>query len=267
MTTTEKNSSPIGIFDSGVGGLSVMEEIHRRFPGESLVYFADSGNCPYGERSRDEILNLSSAIAEFLLGRGCKLIVVACNTITTNIIAELRNRFPVPFIGMEPAIKPAAQHSVTGHIAVLATKGTLEGAMYQKTKSTYASHAEVHNLIGTGLVDLIEADRIDSREMEIALGAIFKSVDSHPIDTLVLGCTHYNFLTEKLHHILGPDVRILNSAAAVARRVGEVLQQLNLVSAGASPSIEIFTTGDRAILRSILARLAIDKASITAIDR
>lgn len=255
-------SGPIGIFDSGVGGLTIMEEIVRLLPEESYVYYADSGNCPYGDRTREEIMELASGITGFLIEHDCKIIVVACNTITTNIIDELRLRFPVPFVGMEPAIKPAAKLSKNGKVAVLATKGTIEGELYNKTRGEYAAGVDVFNQIGVGLVDLIERDQIDSPAMQEKLEMLIRPMLERDVDTLVLGCTHYNYLVPQIKAIAGPQIRIVNSAGAVAKRVQTVLMEKHLLRKQNDQFRNIYTTGDPNILRSILRRLSLGKTEL-----
>lgn len=267
-TSLLKNHSsniPIGIFDSGVGGLTVLEAVTELLPKESYYYYGDSGNCPYGEKSKEEILALATAITSFLAEKGCKLIVVACNTITTNIIDKLRAQFPIPIVGMEPAIKPAAKASATGKVAVLATKGTLSGELYNKTKETYASDIEVINLIGTGLVELIESNNIDTEEMEAKLTTLIDPAVGQGVDTLVLGCTHYNYLIPVLTDVYGTQLKIINSASAVARRIQEVLKEKGQLGNNNNPQKIIFTTGNTEILSSVITRLNIKADQLVGI--
>lgn len=261
----QQESGPIGLFDSGVGGLTILEEVIKLLPGESYVYYADSGNCPYGDKTREEILELASGITEFLIDRSCKIIVVACNTITTNIIDELRRRFPVPFVGMEPAIKPAAKLSKNGKVAVLATKGTIEGELYNKTRGVHAAGIDVFNQIGIGLVDLIERDQIDSPVMREKLEMLIRPMLDRDVDTLVLGCTHYNYLVPQIKAIAGPQIRIVNSAEPVARRVQAVLTEKHLLREQNDQVRNIYTTGNAEILRSMLQRLAFGKTELNKI--
>ncbi|MGB5236001.1 MAG: glutamate racemase, partial [Flavobacteriaceae bacterium] len=181
------NQHPIGIFDSGVGGTSIWRELHKLLPSEDTIYLADSKNAPYGEKSGSEIINLSKKNVDWLLERDCKMIIVACNTATTNAIAYLRSHYPVPFIGIEPAIKPAALHSATGKVGVLATSGTLASQLFLTTSKTHAEDILILEQVGEGLVRLIEQGKIDSSEMRLLLQKYLEPMINAGIDQLVLG--------------------------------------------------------------------------------
>ncbi len=253
------NNKPIGIFDSGVGGLSVLKELIHFLPNESFIYYADSGNCPYGEKSKDEILNLTIYITNFLIKKECKLIIVACNTITTNIINELRKKYNIPFIGIEPATKPASLNSETGNIGILATKGTLNGSMFQDTMKQYAGEVKVHTQIGYGLVELIESDKIDSDEMrELLIKYLHPMIQSN-IDNLALGCTHYNFLTGILKEITKNKVNIINTSNAIAKQAKYLTEKELIASENRKRSINIYSSGNTDILRSIITGLNISE--------
>ncbi len=187
------NNNPIGIFDSGVGGLSIWKEIHQLFPCESTIYLADSKHAPYGEKSKQEIIDLCIKNTELLLSKGCKLIVVACNTATTNAIEYLRKNYKVPFIGIEPAIKPAALQTKTKKIGILATKGTLSSKLFNSTTEMYADNIEIIEQVGTGLVTQIESGELNSPNTFRLLEKYLKPMIAQNIDYLVLGCTHYPF--------------------------------------------------------------------------
>ncbi len=221
-------NSPIGIFDSGVGGTSIWKELQQLLPNENTIYLADSINAPYGEKSKEKILELSIKNTEFLLSQGCKIIVVACNTATTNAIEYLRARYKVPFIGIEPAIKPAALQTKTKKIGVLATKGTLSSALFFNTSKLHAQGIEIIEQEGTGLVGLIETGKIDSEEMKTKLVRFLEPMLKQNIDCLVLGCTHYPYLIPTLEKILPAGVKIIDSGEAVARQVKAVLEQNQL---------------------------------------
>ena len=193
---------PIGIFDSGVGGTSIWKELHKLLPNEHTIYLADSANAPYGEKSADDILQLSIKNTEFLLGQGCKLIVIACNTATTNAIAYLRETYDVPFIGIEPAIKPAALNSISKTIGVLATKGTLTSALFNNTSKKYSEGITIIEQDGEGLVPLIEAGKIGSSEVKNLLEQYLNPMMAKGIDYLVLGCTHYPYLIPLIKEIV-----------------------------------------------------------------
>ncbi|MEM9649629.1 MAG: glutamate racemase [Bacteroidota bacterium] len=221
---------PIGLFDSGVGGTSIWKEVRQLLPNESTIYLADSKNAPYGVKSNETILDLSIKNTEFLLDYGCKLIVVACNTATTNAIDYLRKHYNVPFIGIEPAIKPAALHTMTKKVGVLATKGTLASSLFHSTSKLYAEGITIFEQEGTGLVELIEAGKSRSGETKALLETYVNPMLKEGIDRLVLGCTHYPYLIPLLTKILPPLVEILDSGAAVARQTKAVLEKNGLLN-------------------------------------
>lgn len=223
------DTRPIGIFDSGVGGTSIWQEIHALLPYENTIYLADSLNAPYGVKGKDRIQQLSIKNTEFLLKESCKLIVVACNTATTNAIDILRDSYEVPFIGIEPAIKPAALQSKTGAIGILATKGTLSSSLFHKTSNLFASDVNVIEKEGEGIVQLIENGQLNSPQMHTLLVEYINPMLDANIDHLVLGCTHYPYLIPQLIDILPSTVKIIDSAEAVARQTKAVLSKHNLL--------------------------------------
>ena len=218
------NKAPIGIFDSGVGGLTVWHELVRLLPAEDTLYLADSANAPYGEKSPEQILALSRKNTEWLLARGCKIVVVACNTATTNAIAALRREYPVPFIGIEPAIKPAALNSRTGRIGVLATRGTLASDLFATTSRNYAEGIQILEQEGVGLVRLIESGTLEGPELAGRLESLLAPMLDAGIDQLVLGCTHYPFLIPALRALLPDGVKIVDCGLPVARQTRAVLE-------------------------------------------
>ena len=220
----------IGIFDSGIGGTSIWREIHELLPFEDTIYLADSINAPYGVRSKQEIIELSRKNTIKLLELGAKIIVVACNTATTNAIDELRKEFDVPFIGIEPAIKPAALNSKTKTIGILATKGTLSSSLFTKTSELYTQGLNVVEVEGNGLVELIEDGKINSEEMDSLLDKLLLPFKKNPIDYLVLGCSHYPYLIPKLKEKFSPDLSIIDSGEAVARQTKAILEKKNLLN-------------------------------------
>jgi len=215
----------IGIFDSGVGGTSIWREIHELLPFEDTMYLADSSNAPYGIKTKQEIIELSRKNTLKLLELGAKIIVVACNTATTNAIEELRNEFDIPIIGIEPAIKPAALKSKTKTIGILATKGTLSSSLFTKTSDLYTQGLKVIEVEGNGLVELIEAGKIYSEEMDKLLDDLLVPLKSNPIDYLVLGCSHYPYLIPKLKEKFSVDLSIIDSGEAVARQTKAILEK------------------------------------------
>ncbi len=247
------NNQPIGIFDSGVGGISIWKEIQDRLPMEDTIYLADSKNAPYGEKPKETIVQLSVKNTELLLQQGCKLIVVACNTATTNAIAYLRETYDVPFIGIEPAIKPAALHSKSKTIGVLATRGTLSSALFHSTSKNHAADISILEQEGTGLVELIEAGLANSDETRKLLQAYVRPMVEKGIDHLVLGCTHYPHLIPLLKEILPDHVRIIDCGAAVASQTYRVLEKNGLLASDhGTPSYHFYTNFDAGLLAPFL---------------
>ena len=246
-------SKPIGIFDSGIGGTSIFKEIHALLPNETIIYLADSKNAPYGNKSEENILLLSIKNTELLISKGCKIIVVACNTATTNAITYLRANYDIPFIGIEPAIKPAALNTQTKAIGILATKGTLSSHLFHKTADLYANGIKVIEQVGEGIVPLIESGELDSKELKTLLEIYLEPMLAKNIDFLVLGCTHYPYLIPMLTKILPSDVKIIDSGLAVAKQTQAVLSKYNILNSSAEkPIINLFSNGDIDILKSIL---------------
>jgi len=246
-------SSPIGIFDSGVGGLTIYEEIHKLLPNENIVYLADSKNAPYGEKSKDEIIAISVKNTEFLLSQGCKLIVVACNTASTNAVKYLREHYDVPFIRVQPAIKPAALNSKTKIVGILATKGTLKSELLFETSQRFAQGVKVVEQVGEGLVSLIESGKMHSPEMTNLLQRHLRPMLDKNIDHLVLGCTHYPFLTDQIKALVGNEVTILDSGEAIARQTRVILEQESLLNlTKGSISRVFYTNQDSGVMQQIL---------------
>lgn len=247
------STRPIGIFDSGVGGTSILKEIHALLPNENCIYLADSKNAPYGNKSKNEIIDLSIKNTELLLSHGCKIIVVACNTATTNAIAHLRATYKVSFIGIEPAIKPAALNTQTKTVGILATKGTLSSELFHETSDLYAHNINVIEQDGDGIVPLIESGKLDTSEMKTLLESYINPMIERNIDHLVLGCTHYPYLIPILREILPENVNIIDSGLAVARQTKAVLTKENsLNSSDEEGTVDLFTNGNIAILNSLL---------------
>ncbi len=249
-------NAPIGIFDSGVGGTSIWKEIVNALPYEETIYLADSKHAPYGEKPKKEILRLSIKNTEFLLHRGCKIIVVACNTATTNAIDYLRENYDIPFVGIEPAIKPAALHTKTKRIGVLATKGTLSSQLFHNTAKLHASGIEIFEQEGKGLVELIEAGKLDSEETKILLQRYLGPMLEKDIDCLVLGCTHYPYLIPTLKSVLPEQITIIDSGEAVARQTKAILEKNHLLKAGSgnTPEHHLFTNKNVTILEQFAKR-------------
>lgn len=221
--------APIGLFDSGVGGTSIWREIHERLPFENTLYLADSANAPYGAKSPDEIINLSIKNTELLLAKGCKLIVVACNTATTNAIGTLRAKYSVPFIGIEPAIKPAALNSQTKAVGILATKGTLNSALFYETANQYGASIKRIEVIGEGLVPLIEKGIVSGPEIEPLLKQYLDPMVTAGVDYIVLGCSHYPYLMPAIKGMIPEHIKVIDSGFAVARQTEAVLRERGLL--------------------------------------
>jgi glutamate racemase len=246
----------IGVFDSGLGGLWILKYLKQELPGYNYIYYADQANLPYGTKEPDEITRLSSNIVDFLIQKDCKLIVVACNTATSAAIAKLREKYSVPFVGIEPAIKPASLLSKTGHIGVLATKVTTEGKKLQDTIEKFASNVEVHSVVGTGLVELVEEGKADTDEAEMLLREYLTPLVQKNIDQLVLGCTHYAFLINRIKKIVGGKVNIIDPAPAVVRRARQLLEEKNLMPSDHETEIELFTSSaDKEEIKSFFERI------------
>lgn len=248
----EKNTNPIGLFDSGIGGTSIWKEVHRLMPNENTIYLADSKNAPYGQKTKDEIINLSYKNTEFLLEQNSKIIVVACNTATTNAIKELRSKYDVPFIGIEPAIKPAAIHTKTKTIGILATKGTLSSELFYKTISNLKG-IKVIEQVGYNLVKLIEEGKIESEEINNLLEEYLHPMIEANIDHLVLGCSHYPYLVPQIKKILPESVKIIDSGKAVAKQTKLVLEENHLLNdSNKKGDLKFYTNSDPTVLNSIL---------------
>ena len=243
----------IGIFDSGIGGTSIFKEINALLPHENTIYLADSKNAPYGNKSKDEIIALSIKNTELLLEKNCKIIVVACNTATTNAIKILRETYNVPFIGIEPAIKPAALNTKSKAIGILATKGTLSSELFHNTTDLYTNGIKVYEQIGEGIVPLIEEGKINSDAMKALLNNYLKPMLKADIDYLVLGCTHYPYLIPLLLEILPKHVKIIDSGLAVAIQTKAVLRQHELLNIKTQNTEHIFySNGNITVLKNIL---------------
>lgn len=252
---------PLGVLDSGVGGLSVLVHLFRQLPAENMLYFADQAHIPYGPRPPEQIREFSAEITRFLLRGGAKAIVVACNTATAAALDYLRQRFPaIPFIGMEPAVKPAAQTTRSGKVGVLATPSTLNSHRYAGLMSRYAAGIQVYEDPCSGLVQLIEAGAVDAPQSRALLHRVVDPMLAAGVDTLVLGCTHYPFIRPLLQEIVGDGVAIIDPAPAVARHTQFVLQQHQLAVAPGGPQGDrrCFTSGSPQQLESMAALMLDD---------
>lgn len=244
----------IGIFDSGVGGTSIWRQIQDLLPNEDTIYLADSKNSPYGYKTKEEIIELSCKNTEYLLNQNAKIIVVACNTATTNAIKELRAKYKVPFIGIEPAIKPASLNSKTGKIGVLATQGTINSELFRQSLSNF-SEVEFIEQIGHKLVQLIESGQMYSEEMTELLHQYLQPMIDQNIDFLVLGCTHYPYLIPQIEKILPKNIQIIDSGKAVAKQTQNVLKQNGLLSHSTQKGKTVFyTNSDKTVLQDLVGK-------------
>lgn len=249
--------APIGLFDSGVGGLSVYREIRRRLPHENLIVLADQAHVPYGARPLEEVRGFAFGLTRFLLARGAKAIVVACNTASAAALKELRTGFPeVPFVGMEPAVRPAAEHSRTRVIGVIATPATFQGQLFASVVDRFAQDVRVITQTCPGLVDEIEQGHLDGPRVTRILEPALAPLREAGIDWLVIACTHYPFVIPAIRRILGEAVEIVDPGPAVARQVERVLTERGLASPASAPGGDWFaTSGERALLERALASL------------
>jgi len=246
--------APIGIFDSGVGGTSIWKEIHALMPRENCLYLADSAHAPYGNKTAERIIALSEKNTRYLIDAGAKIIVVACNTATTNAIAYLRQKYPaIPFIGIEPAIKPAALNTHTGTIGILATKGTLNSALFHETAQGYTTGVELVEVIGEGLVRLIEDGKLNDPQTTSLLKKYLAPMVKAKVDYIVLGCSHYPYLIPTIQKLIPKEITLIDSGAAVARQTQAVLKEMGLLNPGPdAPNLDFLTNGSASTLSNLL---------------
>ncbi len=256
--STHMHNGPIGFFDSGVGGLTIWKAVVALLPNESTIYLADSAHAPYGEKTPEAIYERSRIATQFLISKGCKLIVVACNTATTNAVALLRQNFEVPFIGIEPAVKPAALSTKTKSIGVLATKGTLTSALFKRTAAQYAETHQINIVerVGEGLVPLIENPHRNEQVLREKLDHFIAPMRAAGVDFIVLGCTHYPLIAEVIQEIAGPNIALLDAADPVAKQTKRVLLKHQFETASAAlVSHQFFTTGNPSDFDGVLMQL------------
>lgn len=247
------STKPIGIFDSGVGGTSIWKEVHALLPNENTIYLADSLNAPYGPKGKERITELSIKNVDLLIEKGCKLIVVACNTATTNAVKHLRSNYNLPFIGIEPAIKPAALKTQTKSVGILATKGTLASDLFHETTDLYSNGIHIIEQEGEGIVQLIESGQLNSDAMKALLDIYLQPMLEANIDYLVLGCTHYTYLMPMLIEMLPKHIKIIDSGEAVAKQTKSVLDKHQLLNTQSTKSKhQFFTNGNPEVMQSLL---------------
>ncbi len=259
--------APIGVMDSGVGGLSVLREIHRQLPAESLLYVADSAHLPYGDKTPAFVRQRVNCIAESLIDLGAKALVVACNTATAAAVESLRERFAVPVIGMEPGVKPAVLGSKRGVVGILATEGMVQSNRMRELVQRFAKEVEVVIQPCPGLVEQVERHALHSPETSRLLQGYLAPILERKADTLVLGCTHYPFLQPLIEQLVGPKVTVINTAAAVARHLQYRLAESALLNSGSdSATVRFFSSGNGEAQRQLLSALWGEEITVSLLD-
>ena len=256
----------IGVYDSGVGGLSVWKELREVMPAESFCYVSDGAYCPYGPKDPSFVIERAEAVARFLIAQGAEIIVVACNTATAAAITTRRASCSIPFVGMEPALKPAALHSQSGVVGVLATAGTFKGRLYLNTLARFSGRVKVIEQVGTGLVELVEQGILEGTEAEQLVDRYVQPMLEAGADHIVLGCTHYPFLTGTIEKLVGDRAVIVNPAPAVARQAQRVLADLRAQGGKKEPAAgsgvsTFFSTGSDETLQKLVRQIAGQAAS------
>ncbi len=258
-------SDTIGIFDSGIGGLTIWLEIKELIPHARTIYVSDNQNVPYGEKSRNFITQRAERITDFLIDSGADIIVIACNTATSAAIKHLRKSYNMEFVGIEPAIKPAAEQSANGIVGVLATKGTLESDKFKKTRNQYANGVEVIMQQGKGLVRLIESGDWDSDALHENLNENLYFINNRGVDTLVLGCTHYPLIKEQISRIIGPEVLVIDPGKAVARQVLRKMKK-KMATETSTAQHKFFSTGSAEPLLKTLVKLGVNAPKVENVN-
>lgn len=264
----DKKLAPIGIFDSGVGGLSVLRAIRELMPDEAIIYFGDQGHVPYGPRPLQQVRDFSEGIARFLLGNDVKIIVVACNAASAAALAYLRQTFlDIPFVGMEPAVKPAVEHTGTGVVGILATPATFQGALYASVVERFAAGVKLLQSTCPGLVQQIELGDLEGPLTRTILETALIPMLKEGIDTVVLGCTHYPFVIPLIQQIVGEKVRVIDPAPAVARQTNRLLRANGELSqAEGSGEIQFFTSGNIQAFQNLLPGLISEVGIVRSVE-
>ncbi len=260
------SEAPIGMFDSGLGGLSVAREIRKLLPAEDILYLADTAYCPYGGRPAEQIRARSLLVTRRLLAGGAKAAVVACNSASAAALESLRETIDTPVVGLEPALKPAARLSPTGRIGVMATEATLSAARFDRLVENYGNGVSIVAKACPGLVDHVERGETDGPAVEKTLNDLLAPLKDAQVDTVVLGCTHYPFLRAAISRLMGPGVKVIDSGAAVARQVERVLTASGTLSAGGRGGFKLLTTGDAATVSEIASRLWDEEMEVEQVD-
>mgnify|MGYP001202499682 CR=1 FL=1 len=254
---TENNQINIGVFDSGIGGLWILKYLREKLPEYNYIFFGDQAHVPYGARTKEEIIKFSEEITKFLIDKDCQLIVVACNTASGASLKYLREKFPyIPFVGMEPAVKPAVESSDSGRIGVLATPATFEGELYSSVVERFAHDAELFESTCVGLVEQIEKGDLDSEKTLNILEKALRPMMDKNIDTIVLGCTHYPFVIPRRKEIVGEKVHVIDPTPAIVKHVGRILDESGLINEVTDQgTTEIYTSGNPAEVEAIILKL------------
>lgn len=265
MPTLPLSSQPIGVMDSGVGGISVLKHIHALLPHENLLYVADSKYAPYGNKTPTEITTRCFAIADFLIAQNVKALVVACNTATAAAIDAMREKYPLPIIGMEPAVKPAAEASKNGVVGVLATVGTLKSAQFAALLESYGRNVKVVTQGCVGLVECIERGELDAPETKALIRQYTSPLLAEGADTIVLGCTHYPFVKDAIREIVGENISLIDTGAAVAKQLKRQLEEKDLLSdKQQTASVKFWTNSNAANAQQVIGQLWGQSATVTA---
>jgi glutamate racemase len=266
--SAKRSLAPIGIFDSGVGGLSVLREIRKQLPQENLIFLGDQEHVPYGPRPLQQVRDFSETITRFLLNQGAKLIVVACNTASAAALYYLRVTFPaVPFVGMEPAVKPAAEQTQSGVVGVLATPATFQGELYASVVERFANGVTVLQDTCSGLVEQIEKGELDSPATREILERTLAPMLKKGIDRVVMGCTHYPFVIPLIQEIVGSQVQVIDPAPAVARQVGRILTERGLLNTVDVPGrVRYLTSSDPEKLSNLLRSLIGEQSPVDLVN-
>lgn len=261
------STNPIGVFDSGVGGLSVLRALRQLMPSENVVFFGDQGHVPYGPRPLEQVRTFSEGITRFLLDEGAKLIVVACNTASAAALTHLRQTFPeVKFVGMEPAVKPAAERTQTGVVGVLATPATFQGALYASVVERFANGVELMQNTCPGLVQQIEKGDLEGTETRRILEDALLPMLEKNIDTVVLGCTHYPFVIPLIQRIVGESVRVIDPAPSVARQIERLLEAEGMRNLEDEGRVKFYTSGEEAKVESLLPKLLGESGNVVRVN-
>ena len=250
------NNAPIGVFDSGLGGLTVWRELYRKMPQESLIYYGDGKNCPYGDKNREEVTAYVDLAVRRLIDRGVKLIVVACNAATAMAIDHLRRNYALPLVGLEPAVKPAAMASRSGVIGILATAATLNGRLFRETSQRYADRVKILTQVGEGFVELVESNREQTPEALARVDKLLRPMLDAGADQIVLGCTHYPFLAAAMRRVIGERrVDLVNPAAAIERQAEALLRRFDLQAEPEhTPQYDFMTSADETYRQRLIAK-------------